>query len=67
MTTGTSRAEEVAMDLAKLGEFQRTVRSNVRAFLLVASRAELEREQQISRERGDQFRAACVQELLDES
>lgn len=50
-----------------LTEFQRRlIRQNVRAFLMTATRAELEQEKRISLEHGDQWRAVLVQELLDE-
>lgn len=45
---------------------QYSTRANIRNFLLTATMAELAREKEISLERGDQFRAACVQELIDE-
>lgn len=54
------------MDTSKLTPAQRQTRSNVRNFLLTANRAQLEAEINISEERGDEFRRACVQELLDE-
>jgi hypothetical protein len=40
---------------------------NIRNFLLVATIAELETEIEISNRTGDTFRAACVQELLDQA
>jgi hypothetical protein len=45
---------------------QHSTRANIRNFLLTATMAELVREKQISLEGGDLFRAACVQELIDE-
>ncbi len=45
---------------------QKRVRSAVRAFLMTATLEELKRELSISVERGDQFRADCVRELIRE-
>ncbi len=44
----------------------RQLRSNIRAFLLTATKEELEKELAISIERGEEFRAQCVRELLAE-
>lgn len=49
-----------------LNDNQRRVRSAVRAFLMLATRAELEKESAISLARRDTFRAACVDELIAE-
>lgn len=54
------------MDKSKLTEDQRRFRTNVRSFLLIATLPELQREKALSEERGDKFRAECVQELMDE-
>jgi len=54
------------MDKSKLTDDQRRFRMNVRNFLMVATPAELQREKALSEERNDTFRAACVQELIDE-
>lgn len=54
------------MDTSKLTSAQRQLRQNVRNFLLVATLEELRGELAISKERGDTFRAQCVEELIDE-
>ncbi len=54
------------MDKSKLTDDQRRFRTNVRNFLMVATLPELQREKALSEERKDTFRAACVQELIDE-
>lgn len=46
---------------------QRRIRSAVRAFLMLATPEELQKELEISRQRGDHFRAECVEELIRES
>lgn len=55
------------MDTSKLTERERTIRQNIRAFLLTATLAELRREKAISLEQGDSFRAVCIQELVEEA
>jgi|AntRauTorcE11897_2_1112592.scaffolds.fasta_scaffold01099_3 FixJ family two-component response regulator len=55
------------MDKTTLTNAQRQIRMNIRNFLLVATIAELETEIEISNRTGDTFRAACVQELLDQA
>lgn len=54
------------MEINKLDRFHRQLRQNVRSFLLVATMDELKKEEQISLDRGDLFRAECVQELIAE-
>ena len=54
------------MDTSKLTERERTIRQSIRAFLLTATLAELKRELELSLELGHAFRAACVQELIEE-
>lgn len=54
------------MDTTKLSHHERTLRSNIRGFLLTATLEELKKELTISKDRGDTFRAECVQELIDE-
>lgn len=49
-----------------LTQAQKTVRSNVRNFLIIATLPELQREFNLSLERNDHFRAKCVRELIDE-
>ncbi len=55
------------MNVQTLTSEQRTLRSNIRGFLLLASPAELERELEISIERGDTFRADVIRELISEA
>jgi len=55
------------MDKSKLTPAERRTRLAIHNFLLLATPAELERELAISRERQDNFRASCVQELIDET
>lgn len=55
------------MNIDKLTPAERRVRQTIRDFLLTASLDELKREEEISIERGDYFRAACVQELINET
>lgn len=55
------------MDKTTLTPAQRQIRMNVRNFLLVATIDELKIELAISEKTSDTFRAACVQELLDEA
>ena len=55
------------MDKTTLTNAQRQIRMNIRNFLLVATIAELETEIEISNRTGDTFRAACVQELLNQA
>ena len=50
-----------------LTDCERTIRQNVRNFLMVATVDELRRELRISEERGDALRARFVRELIDES
>lgn len=45
---------------------QRQIRSAIRAFLLIATTEERERELQISIDNGDDFRAECIRELMTE-
>lgn len=52
------------MDTSKLTPFQRAFRMNVRNFLLAATMQELEREVKLSLDRGDEFRAECVRDLI---
>lgn len=47
-------------------DHERKVRGHVRAFLMLASRSELETELAISIELGDDLRARFVRELIDE-
>lgn len=54
------------MEKTTLTAAQRQIRMAVRNFLLMATKKELEQEKQISLDTGDQFRADCIQELLDE-
>lgn len=54
------------MDKSKLTESQRVFRTNVRNFLMVATREELERELTLSLDRGDDLRASFVRELIAE-
>ena len=54
----------MALDNLTLDE--RQFRLNVRNFLLVATSQELRKEWQMSIERGDKLRAACVQEIIEE-
>lgn len=54
------------MDKREPGPRERQARQAVRAFLLAATLAELQREKTVSEDLGDHFRAACVQELIDE-
>lgn len=54
------------MDVEKLPERQRRIRTVIRDFLLVATLEELRQEKQISLDLNDTFRAECVQELIDE-
>lgn len=54
------------MDTKKLTPHQYQIRSCVRAFLMVATREQLQKELELSLEKGDTFRAECVQELIDE-
>jgi hypothetical protein len=49
-----------------ISDRDRQLRMNIRNFLLIATLAELEREECISRERNDPFRAQCVRELIAE-
>lgn len=58
------------MNTSTLTPLQRNVRSAVRGFLLVATPEELQRELVISQEnrhKGDEFRAQCIQEIIDEA
>ncbi len=54
------------MDTSELTDRERQVRQDVRNFLINATLAELRLELEISNERGNAFRARCVQELIDE-
>lgn len=45
---------------------KRDLRMNIRNFLLTATPAELQKELEISNDRGDKFRAMCIVELLNE-
>ena len=54
------------MDVSTLTTAQRNVRSAVRAFLMLATLAELVRELELSEERKDTFRAECIHELMAE-
>jgi hypothetical protein len=54
------------MNKENLTTQQRNIRMNVRNFLLIATKEELELELKLSLQRNDQFRAECVQELIDE-
>lgn len=52
--------------LATLTDKQVSIRSAIRAFLLTASREEMETELKISLDKGDEFRAACIRELMND-
>jgi len=54
------------MDVKKLTPQQQKIRMAVRNFLLTATKPQVEKELKLSQERGDTFRASCVQEWLDE-
>jgi hypothetical protein len=54
------------MDKSKLTHVERQARMTVRNFLLTATHDELKRELAISKEVNNDFRAACIQELIDE-
>jgi membrane glycosyltransferase len=54
------------MNISKLSDDQRRFRTNIRNFLMVATRSDLEAELALSRELNSEFRAACVQELINE-
>ncbi len=45
---------------------ERQLRSTIRAFILTANRAEMEKEREISLERKDNFRAAVIAEAIAE-
>lgn len=49
-----------------LDEHKQKIRMNVRNFLLTATMEELQKELILSLDMSDSFRAACVQELIDE-
>ena len=55
------------LDPMKLDSFQWRVRSAVRAFLLTATPAQLERELEISLDNNDLMRATFIRELINES
>jgi hypothetical protein len=54
------------MDVSKLDDVGRRIRANIRNFLLVASPAELRAEREMALERGDGFKVACIDELIEE-
>lgn len=45
---------------------EKQIRQNIRNFLLIATKKELETEYANSIARNDSFRAECIQELIDE-
>ena len=47
-----------------MSSHQHNIRSAVRAFLLTATRDELWKEFEISRDMGNNFRAACIMEII---
>lgn len=51
------------MDLNSLTPAQRQLRGNIRSFCLPMTLPELLKEHQISLDRNDTFRAACIKEL----
>jgi hypothetical protein len=46
---------------------QKRYRMNIRNFLIVATLAELQVERGLALERGDGFKAACIDELIEAS
>jgi len=54
------------MDKAKLTNPQFNLRMNIRNFCLPMDLAELKTERRLSLERGDKFRAACIDECIAE-
>lgn len=50
----------------ELSQFERTLRSNVRGFLMTATREEMVKELKIDEERGDKLRAEFVREVIAE-
>jgi hypothetical protein len=54
------------MDIKALLPHQRQIRMNVRNFLLPATLDESQKELEISLEKGDAFRAACIKEWISE-
>lgn len=61
-----STTRTILINTATLTSAQRQERMSVRNFLMIATRVELERERLLSVERGEMFRAICVQELIGE-
>jgi len=57
----------VITDPLCLSSQQRQIRMHIRNFLMLATPDQLKKELEISQQRPDPFRAACVQELIDES
>jgi hypothetical protein len=49
-----------------IAKHQRDIRASIRAFLMLATREELELEKTDALAHGNLFRAECVQELIDE-
>jgi hypothetical protein len=60
MNSSTNQAGE------PVGSRHGFARQAIRALLMTATREQLEAERDLSLERGDRFRAACVQELINE-
>jgi hypothetical protein len=63
---GTIWLVPIKLKRDKLNPSQRATLMNVRNFMMLANEVELRRELEISLERGDEFRAACVRELIIE-
>ena len=55
------------MNINQLTEDQRNIRQNVRKHLLNSEDVNLYKEKRIYLEKGDQFRADCVEEILEET
>lgn len=55
------------MNINQLTDAQREVRQNVRNHLLNSEDVDLYKEKRIYLEKGDQFRADCVEEVLEET
>jgi hypothetical protein len=53
------------MNLSKLNDNQKQIRSMIRGFLLTATIDQMEQEKVISLELGDKFRVEVIQELID--
>jgi hypothetical protein len=54
-------------DIQSLSRNERIARESIRALLLTATMTEMEDAMRVSRDSGSDFKADCIQEMIDET